>query len=249
LIRQEDEYEFAHLSFQEYLAAMEIVGTQQEALLYEHLNISGEFADSWTRLMLLYVGLVNPTNLIRQAIQQGRPDLADQLYRETTKQIDDPALQAELESGLKQEVKTSKYAKLEALLKAGEWEEADQETYRVMIQVVGKEEGQGFSRQDLETFPCEDLLQIDKLWVEASNGHFGFSVQKKIWEQCGSPMSLLNDGYKKFITKVGWRKGEDLMNYTVPRFSPLHSPVGELPGEFRASDYQYFFSRITACEL
>jgi predicted NACHT family NTPase len=36
LIRQEDEYEFAHLSFQEYLAAMEIVRTQQEALLYKH---------------------------------------------------------------------------------------------------------------------------------------------------------------------------------------------------------------------
>ena len=48
-----------------------------------------------------------------------------------------------------------------------------------MIQVVGKEEGQGLSRQDLETFPCEDLLTIDRLWVEASNGHFGFSVQKK----------------------------------------------------------------------
>jgi GUN4-like len=165
------------------------------------LNISGEFADSWTRLMLLYVGLVNPTNLIRQAIQQGRPDLADQLYRETTKQIDDPALQAELESGLKQEVKTSKYAKLEALLKAGEWEEADQETYRVMIQVVGKEEGQGFSRQDLETFPCEDLVQIDKLWVKASYGHFGFSVQKKMWEKCGSPISY-NDDYNKLISSI-----------------------------------------------
>ena len=46
-----------------------------------------------------------------------------------------------------------------------------------MIQVVGKEEGQGLSRQDLEAFPCEDLLTIDRLCVEASDGHFGFSVQ------------------------------------------------------------------------
>lgn len=99
LMRKEDKYEFTHLSFQEYLAAIEIVRTQQEELLYEHLNASGEFADSWSRLMLLYVDLVNPTNLIRQAINQGRTDLAVQMYRETTKQID-PALKAELERRL-----------------------------------------------------------------------------------------------------------------------------------------------------
>jgi predicted NACHT family NTPase len=219
LIRQEDEYEFAHLSFQEYLAAMEIARTQQESLLYQHLNVSGEFADSWSRLMLLYVGLVNPTNLILQAIVQSRSDLAGQMYQETTKQIDDPSLKSDLERGLKQEVKASKYAKLEALLKAGEWREADQETYRVMIQIVEKEEGQGFSRQDLETFPCEDLLSIDKLWVEASNGHFGFSVQKKIWEQCGSPTSS-NNNYKKLINAVGWQD---------PKFSVTRSLKGELP--------------------
>ena len=74
--------------------------------------------------------------------------------------------------------------------------------YRVMIQVCGKEEGQALGRQDLETFPCTDLLTIDRLWVEASNGHFGFSVQKKIWEECGSPIGYSND-YKKFYDKSG----------------------------------------------
>ena len=207
LIRQEDEYEFSHLSFQEYLAAMEIVKTGQESLLYEHFNISGEFADSWLRLMLLYVGLVNPTKLIREALQQNKPDLADQLYRETTKQIDDPSLIRELENSLKASVKDSKYSELERLLKAGEWRSADQETYRLMITTVGKEEGQGFSVEDLKTFPCEDLLTIDRLWVEASNGHFGFSVQKKIWEKCGSPMDY-NSDYKKFMDAVGWRSGD-----------------------------------------
>jgi GUN4-like/NACHT domain len=228
LIRQEDEYEFSHLSFQEYLAAMEIVRTQQEPLLYEHLRSSGEFADSWSRLMLLYVGLVNPTTLIRKAIKQGRGDLADRMYQETTKQIDDPALKAELERGLKQEVKASKYAKLEAMLKAKQWRDADEETYRVMIQVVGKEVGQGFDRQDLENFPCEDLLMIDGLWKGASNRHFGFSVQKKIWEKCGSPMSY-NDDYKKFMTEVGWRRGDELVSYSNLKFSLLYSLEGELP--------------------
>lgn len=98
-----------------------------------------------------------------------------------------------------------------------------------MIQVVGKEEGQGLSRQDLETFPCEDLLTIDRLWVEASNGHFGFSVQIKIWEECGSPMEY-NDG-NKFMEKVGWRSGDDFVSYGDLTFSPAISLKRALPGE------------------
>ncbi|MEO0874005.1 MAG: GUN4 domain-containing protein, partial [Bacteroidota bacterium] len=40
---------------------------------------------------------------------------------------------------------------------------------------------------------------------EASNDHFGFSVQKEIWEECGSPTSY-NDDWEQFGDRVGWRK-------------------------------------------
>jgi GUN4-like/NACHT domain len=255
LIRQEDEYEFAHLSFQEYLAAVEIVRTKQESLLYPYLNSSSEFADSWSRLMLLYVGLVNPTKLIREAIKQERIDLADQMYRETTKQIDDPALKAELERLLKQDIQDLKYTKLTAFLDAEDWRSADEETYRVMIKAVGKEEGQGFSQQDLEAFPCEDLVTIDRLWMAASNNRFGFSVQKKIWKKFGSPMSY-DDNYKKFVTEVGWREGADLINYNDLQFSLLGSPEGGLPmfgwsflGGLYVVRFPHLFSREEICEF
>jgi hypothetical protein len=229
LIRQEEEYEFSHLSFQEYLAAVEIVRLGQESLLYERLNLTGEFGDSWSRLMLMYVCLVNPTRLIRAAIDQGRPDLADQMYRETTKQID-PALKAELERGLLAAVKESKFAKLEELLRSGQWEAADYETYVLMIRAVGKDEGQFFTRRELEEFPCEDLLEIDRLWVDASQGHFGFSVQKRIWQECNSPGDYGED-WDRFCVRVGWQNEEATayVDYENLKKHPAFSPVGELP--------------------
>ena len=86
LIEQEDEFEFAHLSFQEYLAAAEVARLKQESLLYEKL---GE--DWWKQVILLYAGLVNPGALIREMVERGATDLAYVCLKETTKRID-PAL-------------------------------------------------------------------------------------------------------------------------------------------------------------
>jgi hypothetical protein len=77
------------------------------------------------------------------------------------------------------------YAQLEALLKAGKWQEADQETANQICQVMGRSEEGWLRVEDIEQFPCADLRAIDQLWVRYSNGKFGFSVQKKIWQQCG----------------------------------------------------------------
>jgi hypothetical protein len=150
-------------------------------------------------------------------------------------------------------VRDSTYAKLEALLKDGKWKEADAETYRLMITTVGKEDGQGFDRADLKNFPCEDLLQIDRLWVKASDGHFGFSVQKKIWQKYGSPMDC-NDNYKKFMEEVGWLSGGSFVNYRDLKFSTSNSLKGELPGRKSVRSYRWLgwgdlFSRVETCEM
>jgi GUN4-like len=209
LVDQIEEYDFAHLSFQEYLAAAEIARLKQETMLYDKLSDA-----FWKDVVLYYTGLVkNPSNLVTRLLDQGNTSLAAECLKEA-KRVD-PAVREELN----QRVKVDRYTKLEALLKAGEWREAARETYRVMIQVVGKEDGQELSPQDLETLPCEDLMTIDKLWVEASNGHFGFSVQKKIWEQCSSSTSY-NNVFQELIEAVGWQ---------APKFSLAHSLKGELP--------------------
>jgi len=148
----------------------------------------------------------------------------------------------------------SKYQTLEALLKAGEWKQADQETYRLMITTVGKEAGQWFNRADLENFPCEDLKTLDQLWVKYSNGKWGFSVQKKIWQECGSPMTY-NDEWEKFGDRVGWRKDGNWIELNHFTFDLQLSPPGEFPvgivgkRSMKSMGLGFLFSRAETCEL
>jgi hypothetical protein len=90
------------------------------------------------------------------------------------------------------------------LLKAGEWREADKETDRRMLEAVGRKEDDYIRAEELKTFPCKDLRTIDRLWVKYSQGKFGFSVQKQIWQECGSPTNSGKD-WDKFCVKVGWQ--------------------------------------------
>lgn len=91
------------------------------------------------------------------------------------------------------------YTKLRDLLAAGKWKDADQETLAVMLKAAGREQEGWFLIESIENFPCTDLRTIDQLWVKYSNGRFGFSVQKRIWESVGKD-------YGKFGDRVGWRE-------------------------------------------
>ncbi|MGD1713062.1 GUN4 domain-containing protein [Dapis sp. BLCC M172] len=73
------------------------------------------------------------------------------------------------------------YTKLRNLLAEGKWTEADFETYRVMEKLAGRESEEWLRAEDVENFSCQDLGTIDKLWVEYSNGKFGYCVQKQIY--------------------------------------------------------------------
>jgi GUN4-like/NACHT domain len=246
LVDQGEEYDFSHLTFQEYLTAAEIDRSKQEALLYDKLT-----DDRWKNVILYYVGLVrNPSGLLQRLLDRGNTALVTECLKEA-KQVE-PSIKAAIEA-LNQQVKNDRYTQLDALLKAGKWKEADQETSKVMLQVSGQEERGFLMPDDLTNFPCEDLVEIDRLWVEASNGHFGFSVQKKIWEECGSPMDY-NDDYEKFMEKVGWRSGGEFVRYSDFKFSPSHSLAGELPGgggwwKYNRSGVSFLAQRLVNCSI
>lgn len=71
------------------------------------------------------------------------------------------------------------YSRLEELLKAGQWKESDSETLKLMLKIASREEEGWLDIESLQVFPCRVLEKIDQLWVEASDGRFGFSVQEK----------------------------------------------------------------------
>jgi hypothetical protein len=131
-------------------------------------------------------------------------------------------------------VQTSRYTQLENYLKNQQWYEADEETYRLMITTVGKEDGQWFEREELLEFPCEELKAIDGLWVKYSNGRFGFSVQKQIYVECGATLDGKYPGdeiWEEFGDRVGWRnEGKWLYSFDL-KFS-ISSPQGILPVVF-----------------
>ncbi|MDZ7959268.1 MAG: GUN4 domain-containing protein [Aulosira sp. DedQUE10] len=123
------------------------------------------------------------------------------------------------------------YTKLRDLLAAENWKDADMETYKVIIQAIGKKEGDYFNSEELLNFPCTDLRTIDRLWVKYSNGRFGFSVQKEIYLSVGGKPEgkYYKEAWEKFGDRLGWRvENAWISSYTKLTFD-TSAPEGHLP--------------------
>jgi energy-coupling factor transporter ATP-binding protein EcfA2 len=133
-----------------------------------------------------------------------------------------------------------RYQRLAYLLAIGQWEQADQETFRVMLQVTGKENRSYLLAEDLLQFPCSDLRMINFLWTTYSQGRFGFGVQKKLYIECGANLNrqYANAGiweqfriWEQFGEKVGWRVAGNWIPYQELTFHAT-APIGHLPVPF-----------------
>ena len=106
------------------------------------------------------------------------------------------------------------YQKLRDLLAAKDWQEADEETGRVMVVASGREKEGWLGEEDIDNFPCEDLRTIDQLWLKYSDGRFGFSVQKDIYQELGGTREYDRKILEAFGDRVGWRQGGDWLSYS-----------------------------------
>ena len=121
------------------------------------------------------------------------------------------------------------YTKLRDLLAAEKWRKADEETARLMLMVAGRQKERYLNVEDIHYFPCEDLRAIDHLWVKYSNGCFGFSVQKRIYQSLGGTREYDKKIWEAFGDRVGWRKNGEWLYYNQLIFN-TKAPVAHLPG-------------------
>jgi serine/threonine protein kinase len=129
-------------------------------------------------------------------------------------------------------LKTAKadFTQLDQYLAQGKWKEADQETVYVMCKIVSKGKNQGYLIEgECKNFPREELKIIDNLWVKYSKGKFGFSMQKKIWLECGGKIGIYDINiFRKFADKVGWRKWGNWLKYSQFNFT-INAPPAHFP--------------------
>lgn len=126
------------------------------------------------------------------------------------------------------------YSKLIELLESKNWKDADQETFNIMLKLMDREQREfcefvslmarikhplDISFLKLEE---EDLNTINYLWLEATDGHFGFTAQKQVYLSASQNIG-------DFSKLVGWQGEAGWKSYEQMTFS-LSAPKGHLPG-------------------
>jgi hypothetical protein len=252
LVKVDHEYEFAHRHFQSYLSACEIIDTNQENLLLANWQET-----EWKDTILIYASLANATQFITNLLefeQRAARDLAYECFKclkDANRRID-PNLEKAI-AALESTVENSLYQQLKTYLKNGQWREADEETTRLMLLIAKREDEGWLDVESIEQFPCEELLTLDKLWVDYSKGKFGFSVQKKIWIDCGGIPGKYNlRAYKQFADQVGWRRSGNWLSYGDLTFLLEGSKHGHLPLEGergKLEKFSFFAQRLATCNI
>jgi hypothetical protein len=144
------------------------------------------------------------------------------------------------------------YTQLRDLLADGKWKEADEETLAVLFKAAAQEHEGFLDIESIETFPCADLCTIDRLWVKYSNGRFGFSVQKRIWESVVRESVGLKPreyyyGYD-FGKHVGWCVKGEWLDESELTYGE-NAPEGHLPTYCLLDGHGWEFQRRTISSL
>ena len=114
------------------------------------------------------------------------------------------------------------YTTLQNLLKARKYKEADQETVRMLLYVARRQKEGWLDTKAIDSFPCQDLRTIDQIWVQNSNGRFGFSIQRQVYNQAGKD-------WVKFADQVEWIVNGKGKSYDELIWE-IRAPQGHLPG-------------------
>ncbi|MBC1193798.1 GUN4 domain-containing protein [Microcystis aeruginosa BLCCF158] len=129
------------------------------------------------------------------------------------------------------------YAPLRELLQQKKWKEADKKNLDLMLAAAKREKEGWLDEESVKKFSCEDLRMIDREWLDASGGQFGFSVQLAIYKQTGNRIGYYDiKAWERFGDAVGWRVNGNWKKYpdlTWSTNAPSSAPKGHLPARRR----------------
>jgi serine/threonine protein kinase len=146
-----------------------------------------------------------------------------------------PEVSAELTSSMGVD-----YTQLQSLLQLKRWKAADEETWNCLHQAAGKPLSRFLAPRDLAQIPCEDLQIVDRLWLEASEGRFGLTLQVQVYQQSA-------ENYFQFCQTVKWPlrpsgNTEEYIKYkTNAVVAHLPSPI-----RFKGSDWSKHVEAIAS---
>ncbi|MBE9046845.1 GUN4 domain-containing protein [Pleurocapsales cyanobacterium LEGE 10410] len=165
-----------------------------------------------------------------------------------------PAKISQLEDDLMLLGDRYRYKNLQQYLIDNNWFEADKETIRLILSVTAKEIEE-LTPEDIQHFPCNDLMVIDRLWMKYSDARFGFSPQLKIYLESGGSFATTIEQNQQLIEtwgkRLGWRKDNRWLPCSELDFS-LNAPVGCHPSRWWNSPYgskmtNFFLGRLITC--
>ena len=146
------------------------------------------------------------------------------------------------------------YTKLRDFLADRKWKKASKKTTSIMLKVADEEARNclGFSYE--YKFPGINMQTIDKLWIHASAGHFGFSIQKQIYEELegdranDSSYDFMVEVWSQFNQRIGWMVNQRWLNYDEIIYD-LAAPRGHLPRNLYRNLYNRFMVRPWFCYI
>jgi GUN4-like len=123
------------------------------------------------------------------------------------------------------------YTPLQNYLARQQWQEADQETAVLMLNICDRHREGWLRINDISDFPISELQKIDQFWTKYSNGRFGFSVQQRLWRQLGGTLDAKYETWCGFGEQVGWYQQGAWISYDHLCFD-LDAVPGHLPAAY-----------------
>jgi hypothetical protein len=143
------------------------------------------------------------------------------------------------------------YNQLEKYLKTKDWQKANQETIDIMLKVTKRDSEDRLDDKSIKKFPCKDLVRLNQLWQDYSEGKFGFRAQKSKYEETGNITGKYNSNtFIPFGENTGWYQRRGWISDFQLDFSNEALP-GHLPSSEILLDtlwHGQLFSRINVCQ-